>query len=175
MKLKNNVIDLTELALGILILGIVTAIGAKILITQRDSRFADLPTYTKTNESITFSGNTATLANRGTGSVVISNQTTGTTLNSGNYTTSIDSTGVITVTNLTNTWQPWYATYTASNVSQADWALANSSAVGIAEYGNWFKTIVIVGVAAVVLSLIFMAFGRGSSIGGGNAEVGGNY
>ena len=38
--------------------------------------------------------------------------------------------------------------------------LADDAATGIAEYGNWFKIIVIVGVAAVVLSLIFMAFGR---------------
>lgn len=38
--------------------------------------------------------------------------------------------------------------------------LADDAATGLAEYGNWFKTIVIVGVAAVVLSLIFMAFGR---------------
>ena len=40
------------------------------------------------------------------------------------------------------------------------WNLSDQAATGLAEYGNWFKIIVIVGVAAVVLSLIFMAFGR---------------
>lgn len=38
--------------------------------------------------------------------------------------------------------------------------LADDAATGLAEYGNWFKILVIVGVAAVVLGLIFMAFGR---------------
>ena len=50
-----------------------------------------------------------------------------------------------------------------NTASDAAYNVANQGAVGLAEYGNWFKTIVIVGVAAVVLSLIFMAFqGRGS-------------
>ena len=44
--------------------------------------------------------------------------------------------------------------------------LADKAAIGIAEYGNWFKIIVIVGVAAVVLSLIFMAFGNRTGGGG---------
>jgi hypothetical protein len=45
--------------------------------------------------------------------------------------------------------------------------LADDASVGISEYGNWFKIIVIVGVAAVVLSLIFMAFGRNNAANAG--------
>jgi len=45
--------------------------------------------------------------------------------------------------------------------------LAGAAATGLGEYGNWFDIIVIVGVAAVILSLIFMAFGRRGGAGGG--------
>lgn len=86
---KKSAVDLTDLAIGIVVLGIVVSVGATILINVRD-------------------------------------------------------------------------TNTASGVA---YNLSNSAATGIAEYGNWFKIIVIVGVAAVVLSLIFMAFGRNQ--GGG--------
>jgi len=83
-KLKKQAVDLTDLAIGIVVLGIVVSVGATILLNVRD-------TNTENN--------------------------------------------------------------TAYN-------LADDAATGLAEYGNWFKIIVIVGVAAVILSLIFMAFGR---------------
>ena len=86
---KKSAVDLTDLAIGIVVLGIVVSVGATILINVRDTNTASSTSYN----------------------------------------------------------------------------LADKAAVGIAEYGNWFKIIVIVGVAAVVLSLIFMAFGRNS--GGG--------
>jgi len=89
MEYKQSAVDLTDLAIGIVVLGIVVSVGATILINVRD---------TNTSGS------------------------------------------------------------TAYNVS-------NDAAIGLAEYGNWFKIIVIVGVAAVVLSLIFMAFGKSSSGG----------
>jgi len=88
---KQSAVDLTDLAIGIVVLGIVVSIGATILINVRD----------------------------------------------------------------TNTEND-----TAYN-------LAGSAATGLAEYGNWFDIIVIVGVAAVILSLIFMAFGRRGGAGGG--------
>ena len=90
MQMKKSAVDLTDLAIGIVVLGIVVTVGATILINVRD-----------TNTS----GSTA-------------------------------------------------------------YNLADDAATGIAEYGNWFKIIVIVGVAAVVLSLIFMAFGRRAGGGG---------
>ncbi len=83
-KLRKNPVDLTDLAIGIVVLGIVVSVGATVLLNVRDTN------------------------------------TTGDTA----------------------------------------YNLAGAAATGIAEYGNWFKIIVIVGVAAVVLSLIFMAFGR---------------
>jgi len=88
-KLKNSGVDLTDLAIGIVVLGIVVTVGATILTNVRD-----------TNTS----GSTA-------------------------------------------------------------YNLADDATTGIAEYGNWFKIIVIVGVAAVVLGLIFMAFGKSGSQG----------
>ena len=83
---KKSAVDLTDLAIGIVVLGIVVSVGATVLINVRDT----------------------------------------------------------------------------STASTTAWNLADKAATGIAEYGNWFKIIVIVGVAAVVLSLIFMAFGRSS-------------
>jgi len=87
MKLKSQAVDLTDLAIGIVVLGIVVSIGATILLNVRD----------------------------------------------------------------TNTEND-----TAYN-------LANDAAAGLAEYGNWFDIIVIVGVAALILTLIFMAFGGNRS------------
>jgi len=84
MKFQKSAVDLTDLAIGIVVLGIVVSIGATILLNVRD----------------------------------------------------------------TNT------------TSDTAWNLADDAAEGLSEYGNWFDIIVIVGVAAVILSLIFMAFGR---------------
>lgn len=84
LETKNSAVDLTDLALGIVVLGITVSVGATILINVRDTNTANTTPYN----------------------------------------------------------------------------LSDKAATGLAEYGNWFKIIVIVGVAAVVLSLIFMAFGR---------------
>ena len=98
-KLQKSAVDLTDLAIGIVVLGIVVTVGATILVNVRD-----------TNVDGTLHCN------------------------------SVNTTGCGTAYNL-----------------------ANDAATGLAEYGNWFGIIVIVGVAAVVLSLIFLAFGgRGS-------------
>lgn len=83
-ELKKQAVDLTDLAIGIVVLGIVVSIGATILLNVRDTNTVDDTAYN----------------------------------------------------------------------------LANSAAEGLAEYGNWFDIIVIVGVAALILALIFMAFGR---------------
>ena len=96
MKLQKSAVDLTDLAIGIVVLGIVVSIGATILVNVAD-----------TNYELSATCNTT----------------------SGVYT------------------------------GCPDYELANEAATGLAEYGNWFSIIVIVGVAAVVLSLIFMAFG----------------
>lgn len=90
LETKTSAVDLTDLAIGIVVLGIVVSVGATILINVRDTSTAGTASY---------------------------------------------------------------------NVS-------DKAAQGLAEYGNWFKIIVIVGVAAVILSLIFMAFGRRGGEGG---------
>ena len=90
LQYKKSAVDLTDLAIGIVVLGIVVSVGATILINVRDTNTSGTAAY---------------------------------------------------------------------NVS-------DKAALGLAEYGNWFKIIVIVGVAAVILSLIFMAFGRRGSEAG---------
>ena len=90
LQTKQSAVDLTDLAIGIVVLGIVVSVGATILVNVRDT----------------------------------------------------------------------------SSLDSASWNVSNKAAAGLAEYGNWFKIIVIVGVAAVILSLIFMAFGRRSGEGG---------
>lgn len=89
LETKKSAVDLTELAIGVVVLGIVVSVGATILINVRDTNTSGTAAY---------------------------------------------------------------------NVS-------NSAAVGLAEYGNWFKILVIVGIAAVILSLIFMAFRRPGGAG----------
>jgi len=86
MQERKSAVDLTDLAIGIVVLGIIVSIGATILLNVRDTNTANDTAYN----------------------------------------------------------------------------LANDAATGLSEYGNWFDIIVIVGVAAVILSLIFMAFGRGA-------------
>ena len=90
-QLRKPAVDLTDLAIGIVVLGIVVSVGATVLINVRDT----------------------------------------------------------------------------STPGTASYNVADKAALGLAEYGNWFKIIVIVGVAAVILSLIFLAFGRRG--GGGMA------
>jgi len=96
MKLQKSAVDLTDLAIGIVVLGIIVTIGATVLVNVRDTNYELSATCNET---------------------------------SGVY-----------------TGCPGYE-------------VANDAATGLAEYGNWFNIIVIVGVAAVVLSLIFLAFG----------------
>ena len=180
---KKPAIDLTDLALGIIMLGIIVSIGATILIVQRDSRLTDLSTVQTTNETTWINSTTDNLAKTwgksvdacygnvsGSGTAEL---TAGATIPSANYTASISSmNGVITIENATLTsYGDAACDYTWYNTSRPDWALANDAAVGIAEYGNWFKIIVIVGVATLVLALIFMSFGKKDAAGEGQVGI----
>lgn len=164
--IKNQAVDLTDMAIGIIILGIVVSIGASIIITFRDSRLTDLSTVTTSNETITQSSTTKLSNSWGQSVTTVTNATGGNIVGSGNYTTSISSVdGYITIDNTTSTFPgQWNVTYNWYNTSRSDWAVANDSAIGLGEYGNWFKIIVIVGVASLVLALIFMSFGRSSGV-----------
>jgi hypothetical protein len=168
---KNSAIDLTDLALGIVVLGIVVSIGATILINMRNSQITNAGTYSVNGESVTPTDAGVTLSTTWGKSVdFCQNSTTGPVIPAVNYTTTVNSeTGVITLKNLTNIQgaNAWKCNYTVYNISDPRYALADDASVGIAEYGNWFKIIVIVGVAAVVLSLIFMAFGRNNAANAG--------
>jgi hypothetical protein len=173
MQIQKKAVDLTDLAIGIVVLGIFVSIGAYILTNLRDSKLTDLTVLTKVNEVLTFTGNTATLTNTwGRAVINVTNGTTGNIVAPGNYSVSISSVdGTISITNLTSTLQPWNVSYTYYNTtSRPDYTLANQSAIGLGEYGNWFKIIVIVGVASLVLGIIFMSFGRGST-----SQSGGSY
>ena len=176
MELKENAVDLTDLAIGILVLGIVVTVGANILLNMRDSHLTDLTQVTTANESVDVSATGSdTFANTwvtGTTATCL-NATGDTVVLSGNYSIAVDAvTGGATISNTTltasNVNNAWNCTYTTYDTTRADYALANNAAVGIAEYGNWFDIIVIVGIAGVILSLIFMAFGNR---GGGSSDV----
>jgi len=169
LKYKKSAVDLTDLAIGVLVLGVVVSVGVTILLNYADSRVTSLDTASIINESATATDAGDALAQtyfQGITRVV--NATGNETIAAANYTTSVDANGVGTLTfvgtsSYNNTAVK--ASYTYYNLSSPEYALANNASIGLGEYGNWFTIIVIVGVASVILSLIFMAFGgnRGSS------------
>ncbi len=176
MKKKYSAVDLTDMAIGIVVLGIVVTIGAVILLNVRDARLTSLATLTTANETgvvLNSSAGADTLANIWGSSVsaCYCNATTAgvgadcgtanSTLGAANYTVSISSGGTISLTNATSSvYTDVQCTYNYYDTTRADWALPNSAAIGIAEFGNWFDIIVIVGIAGLILALIFMSFGN---------------
>ena len=160
MEQKKSAVDLTELAIGIVVLGISVAIGATILLNTRDSQITNLPTYTVNNETLTISGGTGTLSNSWVKSVdaAINSTTNGLFTQGVNYSYTINSgNGLATITNLT-LFKTANVTYTVYNVSDPRFTLPNTASIGLSEYGNWFKILSIVGISAVILAIIFMAF-----------------
>lgn len=182
MNYKKQAVDLTDLALGIVVLGVVVSIGTVILINMRDNRLTELDTTIIRNETMNanngdyFSGtwykSTINCLNGTTGTTVVDPSNYSVTVNN------IDGTAyfINTTTQIVYNGSTHRCSYYIYNTNRSDWSLANKSAIGISEYGNWFKIIVIVGVAALVLALIFMAFGRSSGgIGssGSSSSMGG--
>jgi len=170
MKTQKSAIDLTDLALGIVVLGVVVSIGAVILVNLRDAKLTELSTYYTTNEQLDFGSGTSSkvLANSWFKQINnVTNASDGDLLLTGNYSTTVDGFGKATVANLTNTYPyTWNVTYTSYNVSsRTDYTLADDASVGIGEFGSWFKIIAIVGIAAVILALIFTAFGGRNNAG----------
>jgi len=170
MKTKKSAVDLTDLAIGILILGITVTIGSRMLIQYRDNRLTEIDTATTNNETTFINSTGDTLANTWVKSVDIcysnvtgsGTQAANSTIAPGNYTVTISNVdGTATITNATSEVFPDAAcTYTTYDETNPEWALPNDAAIGLAEYGNWFDIIVIIGIAAVILSLIFLAFGN---------------
>jgi len=174
MNEKKSAVDLTDMAIGLVILGIVVTIGALVLTNLRDNRLTDLSTVATSNETLTtVTEKGEILSYKWVKSVdACINSTDAVKIASANYSTSISSvdgaakvsfaTGGTATFNNTN----WGCNYTWYNTSsRPDYALASDAATGIAEYGNWFDIIVIVGIAGLVLALIFLAFGRDSGTG----------
>ena len=168
MENKKSAVDLTDLALGIVVLGIVVSIGAVILMNIRDNSLTDLPVVS-TTANITGSNTTGTSLGNPyfksfTSAVNASN--TSQTVPASNYTVSavdpVSGKATLTINGATWNGKSITVVYDSYNTAQANYAVADDAAVGLGEYGNWFKIIVIVGVAAVILALIFMAFGRGA-------------
>lgn len=186
MEKRNTAVDLTDLALGLIILGITVTIGASIMMNMRDNRLTDLDTVLTTNETVDINNTGDTLATSlvaknyfagiitcacngsgiGTGSACPANNTL---LTSANYTVSVNAVngGVATMTSATvENYTGSICNYTTYNTSRADYDLPNQTALGLGEFGNWFDIIVIVGIAGLILSLIFLAFGnRGQGSG----------
>ena len=52
-EFKKSAVDLTDLAIGIIVLGIAVSIGATILLNYRDSRVTSLDTANIVNETAT--------------------------------------------------------------------------------------------------------------------------
>ena len=96
--------DLGDMALQIVILGIIISIGATVLVNVRDTH-------------VTGTAGCGLNSTNGTGGTLLYN-----------------------------------ACGSAYNLSDA-------ATTGLAEYGNWFSIIIIVSIAAVILALIFSAFG----------------
>ena len=173
MNIQKKAIDLTDLAVGILVLGIIVSIGAIILVNMRDSRLTNLATE-DFNEAITPTDAGTAFSKQYFKEIIDCYNGTGTPLiSSGNYTiTQSGASGIIT--NTTSTYpNVWACNYTTYNITRADYTLPNNASIGLAEYGNWFKILVIVGVASVILAIIFMSFGRGST--SGESGIGGSY
>lgn len=165
-SIKKSAIDLTGLALAVVVMGITLTVGVVILGNMRDNQVTNLDVTTVTNESLTtVDGAGEALAQayfKGITGVV--NATGGQTIPTSNYSVTYDtasgyariaSTGSHPYNN-TN----WKVTYQIYNKSDQRYALPDNATTGLLEYGNWFDIIVIVGVAAVIIALIFMAFGN---------------
>lgn len=170
---KKAAVDLTALAIGIVVLGIAVSIGAVIIKGVGNSQITNAATYQVANESFSPTTAGAGLSQTWVKSIdTVYNTTGGQTLSSGNWTQSINSdSGVATLTNSTcllnagSSCTAWKVTYTVYNTSDVRYAVPTKAVAGLGEYGNWFEILVIVGIAAVVLSLIFMAFGKSSGEG----------
>lgn len=172
---KKGAVDLQELAVAVVILGIVVAIGATIIITMRNNTVTNLPSYLVRNETVTVTG-TSTSGGVALSSIwvrsidLVTNSTGGQVYTSGNYSSSINSgTGVATFFNATSKLPAtWNVSYTVYNVSDPQYAIPNNAAIGLSQYGNWFPILVIVGIAAVVIALILSAFSNRATGGEGN-------
>jgi len=76
-----------------------------------------------------------------------------------------------TITNINYAWNSLDLSYSYNQLqsNNTDYALAGDAVLGLGEFENWFSIIVIVGIAGLVLFLVFNSFTPGRS------EIGGTY
>jgi len=173
MEKRNTAVDLTDLAIGILILGIVVTVGAVIMLKYQSAQISEIDTITTHSNITAVPAADVTLGHTGI-------KTVGTVLNSSNLsevvpannysiaTSAIGTNGTINVSvNSEYNVSALTVNYDIYDVNDARYALPGDAAAGLAEYGNWFDIIVIVGIAGLILALIFMAFGNRSEDSGG--------
>lgn len=168
-SIKKGAIDMTELGIGVIVLGVAVSIGATILTKMAATQITNAATYVVVNESV--SSVTTVGSNLAQGwvkSIDLVINTSGKVITTGNSTLTINTdTGLGTISSSgTNAFNNsnWNVTYTVYNKSDPRFDVPTDAAVGLMEYGNWFKILVIVGIAAVVLAVLFMSFdNRGSS------------
>ena len=171
LRQKKSAIDLTELAIGIVIIGIAVSIGAIILTKMGNNQITNAASYQVANESVSPTTSGTALSTAWVKSVnQVYNESNGLLFTSPNYTLTINpENGYGTLSNSTCTLQTgwtctsWKVSYTVYNVSDVRYSLPNKASLGLGEYGNWFKILVIVGIASVILALIFIAFGNKGS------------
>ena len=175
---KKSSVDLTGLAIGIIILGLVVAIGSVITFNVAKSQITNAATYQTANESVSPTTAGTVLAKPWVQGInTVYNDSNGVIISSGNYSLSVNSdTGAGSILNSTckvstasGSCTAWKVTYTAYNTSDPRFSVPNNATVGLASYGDWFKIIVIVTIAAVIIGLIYSQFGKGS----GNSASGG--
>ena len=151
------------MAIAVLILGIAASIGSVVLLGIRDTAPTTAYTSNETTATAVTDARYTYFTNRGcTGVSSCTNQTNGHAIAAVNYTASIPTAtdgycGVTAVEAKFNN-SIWYCTYSGENTSSTAYKLANDASIGVGEYGSWFKILVIVAVAAVILGLIFIAF-----------------
>ena len=171
--------NLTEFAIAIIVLGITATVGISVLLGMRNSQITTLPTYQVANESVTTTSWTSagkTLAVQGcSGVTTVINGTdsaaTGNVIDAGNYSVTVTGEHYCVLNNLTSFGtaagdDTWYVTYSPYNVSDPRFSLPDKASIGIGEYGSWFKVLVIVVIAGIILGLIMNSFGRPSNSSG---------
>ena len=180
LELRKSGVDLTSLAIALILLGIVVSIGAYIITGVRDAQLTSLDTKLIANESCAITDETGcqlTYSWVQDGSITVINSSNPFVhAGTGNFTKKIDSYGYLHLYNKTENngdTTEWNVSYTYYNTSRADFYSANQAVVGLAEYGNWFKIIVVVGIAGLILALHFFSFGGGGR--GRDSGIGGSY
>ena len=193
---KHSAIDLTAIAFSIIVIGIAVTIGAMILLQYRDARVTSLGTYAIVNETV--GGGTGTtlvlnetnfgqLDNVWVKSIENAYNSSGVQkqadyeLNSyENFTLTVNDFGVGSLTfgvdydtdaggiSANNT--VLNVSYTVYNTSEPEFSIPDKASLGLAEYGNWFKIMVIIAAAGLVFLLLSLMLQDRNRGGGGNVN-----